>query len=84
MSKNRKKYTAKFKSKAVCHALREDMPISELSSMYGVHSSVITRWKQPCSLSSIFYVNISRDYHEFCVNSVLYFNSIVKHNSELV
>ncbi len=46
MSKNRKNYPAKFKAKVVCHALREDVPVSELSSLYGVHSSVINRWNK--------------------------------------
>ncbi len=46
MIRNRKNYTAKFKAKVVRHALCEDVSISELSSIYGVHSSVITRWKK--------------------------------------
>jgi len=30
----------------VLSALKEDVPISELSSTYGVHSTVIHRWKK--------------------------------------
>lgn len=46
MSRTRKNYSAKFKSQVVLSALREDAPISELSSRYGVHSTVIHRWKK--------------------------------------
>ena len=46
MSSTRKNYSAKFKSQFVLAALREDAPISELSSRYGVHSTVIHRWKK--------------------------------------
>ena len=46
MSSTRKNYSAKFKSQVVLAALREDAPISELSSRYGVHSTVIHRWKK--------------------------------------
>lgn len=46
MSRTRKNYSAKFKSQVVLAALREDAPISELSSKYGVHSTVIHRWKK--------------------------------------
>lgn len=46
MSKKRNHYSAKFKLKVVLSALREDVPISELSSEYGVHATVINRWKK--------------------------------------
>ena len=46
MSKTRKNYSAKFKSQVALAALREDSPISELSSKYGVHATVIHRWKK--------------------------------------
>ena len=46
MSKVRKKHSAAFKAKVALAALREDAPISELSSLYGVHSTVIHRWKK--------------------------------------
>ena len=46
MSKKRNQYSAKFKLKVVLSALKEDIPISELSSTYGVHSTVIHRWKK--------------------------------------
>jgi len=46
MSKKRNQYSAKFKLKVVLSALKEDVPISELSSTYGVHSTVIHRWKK--------------------------------------
>lgn len=46
MSRTRKNYSAKFKSQVALAALREDTPISELSSKYGVHATVIHRWKR--------------------------------------
>lgn len=51
MSSTRKNYSAKFKSQVVLAALREDAPISELSSRYGVHSTVIHRWKKEALVS---------------------------------
>lgn len=46
MSRTRKNYPAKFKAKVALSALRDDAPISELSSKYGVHATVIHRWKK--------------------------------------
>lgn len=46
MSKTRKNYPAGFKTKVVLAMLREDAPISELASQFGVHSTVIHRWKR--------------------------------------
>jgi transposase-like protein len=43
MSRTCKNYPAKFKSKVVLAALREEVPISELSSQFGIHSTVIHR-----------------------------------------
>ena len=46
MSRTRKNYPAGFKTKVVLATLREDMPISELASQFGIHSTVIHRWKK--------------------------------------
>jgi transposase len=46
MSGTRKSYPAKFKSQVALAAIREDAPISELSSKFGVHATVIQRWKK--------------------------------------
>ncbi len=46
MSRTRKNYPASFKTKVVIAVLREDCPASELASRFGVHSTVIRRWKQ--------------------------------------
>lgn len=46
MSRTRKNYPASFKAKVALSALREDAPISELATQYGVHSTVIHRWKR--------------------------------------
>ena len=56
MSKSRKQYTASFKAKVAIAAIREDAPISELSSRYGVHQTVISRWKKEAlqSMEAVF------------------------------
>lgn len=46
MSRVRKNHPASFKAKVALSALREDAPISELASKYGVHATVIHRWKR--------------------------------------
>ncbi|MBL4829138.1 MAG: transposase, partial [Aliivibrio sp.] len=46
MSRTRKNYPADFKTKVVIAALRDDRPVSELASQFGVHSTVIGRWKR--------------------------------------
>lgn len=46
MIKTRKNYPASFKAKVALEALREEAPLSELSSRYGVHGTVINRWKR--------------------------------------
>ncbi len=46
MSRTRKNHPANFKAKVAVSALREDAPISELAVKYGVHATVIHRWKR--------------------------------------
>jgi transposase len=46
MSRTRKNHPANFKAKVALSALREDAPISELAVKYGVHATVIHRWKR--------------------------------------
>ncbi len=46
MSRTPKKYPPSFKAKEVLSALREDAPISESAVKYGVHATVIHRWKR--------------------------------------
>ena len=64
MSKSRKNYPAKFKAQVVRHALCKDVPVSELSSLYDVHSSVITRWKREAlqSIEDGFSGKLERQY----------------------
>lgn len=46
MGRKRQSYSAEFKSKVVLEALREDKTLAELSSRYGVHANLITKWKK--------------------------------------
>lgn len=41
----RKRHTPDLKAKAVLEVLKESKSLSELASAYGVHSSLLTRWK---------------------------------------
>jgi transposase-like protein len=52
----RKRYTAELKTKVALEAIRETRTTSELSSMYGVHPTMITRWKREAleQLPSVF------------------------------
>ena len=40
----RKSYTSEFKAKVALAGLRGDKTMAELSSEYGVHSTMINRW----------------------------------------
>jgi transposase len=46
MGKSRKNHPASFKKQVALAAIREDGSITELSSRYGVHGTVIRRWKR--------------------------------------
>jgi len=46
MSRTRKNHPANFKGKVALSALREEAPISEIAVKYGVHATVIHRWKR--------------------------------------
>ena len=46
MSKIRKNHSADFKAQVALAAIRKDATITELSSRYGVHATVIHRWKK--------------------------------------
>ncbi len=46
MSKIRKHHSAEFKGQVALAAIREDGTVAEISSRYGVHSTVIHRWKK--------------------------------------
>ncbi len=42
----RKKFEAGFKAKVALEAIKGEKTLAELSSLYGVHANMITRWKQ--------------------------------------
>ncbi len=42
----RKSYSATFKAKVALEAIKENRTSAELSSAYGVHATMITRWKK--------------------------------------
>jgi putative transposase len=46
MGNSRKQHSGVFKAQVAVAALRGDRTMSELSSEYGVHPTVITRWKK--------------------------------------
>ena len=46
MNKIRKHHSAEFKAQVALAAIREDATIAELSFRYGVHATVIHRWKK--------------------------------------
>ncbi len=46
MSKTRKNYPAKLKAEVALAAIRDDATVAELSKKYGVHATVIHRWKK--------------------------------------
>ena len=46
MSRTRRQFPAKFKQEVALAALREDATVAELSTKYGVHATVIHRWKK--------------------------------------
>jgi transposase len=46
MSNTRKQYTGEFKAKVALAAMRGDETIAQLSSRYGVHSTMINKWRK--------------------------------------
>jgi len=56
MNGKRKQYNGKFKAKVALEAIKGDKTIAELSSIYGVHTSQIMKWKKKVleQISEIF------------------------------
>lgn len=46
MKRERRKFSASFKSKIAIEALKEQMTLHELVKKYDVHPNQITRWKR--------------------------------------
>lgn len=42
----RKRYSPEFKAKVVVELLREQKSLSQLASEYGVHPTMLVRWRQ--------------------------------------
>ena len=43
--KNRKVYTSEIKSRIVLEMLREELTVSQIAAKYGVHQSVLNKWR---------------------------------------
>ncbi len=46
MSRIRKNHSAEFKATVALAGIREDATMAELSARFGVHATVISRWKK--------------------------------------
>jgi transposase-like protein len=46
MAKKRKSYDSKMKARVALEALKGELTMAELSSKYGIHHSLILRWKK--------------------------------------
>lgn len=46
MTKPRKRYSSKLKSKVALEALKEQQTLSELSNKYQIHPNQISQWKK--------------------------------------
>jgi len=46
MKKSRRKFSAKFKTRVVLEALKEQSTLQELSTKHEIHSTQITTWKK--------------------------------------
>jgi transposase-like protein len=42
---NRKTYTSNLKSRIVLEMFRDELTVSQISSKYGVHQSVLNKWR---------------------------------------
>jgi len=46
MSKQRRKFTAEFKTRVALEALSGEHTLSEIASKYGVHPNQVSQWKK--------------------------------------
>ena len=46
MKRKRKKYSAEFKAKVALEAIKGEETLQQLAGRYGVHPTMITRWKK--------------------------------------
>jgi len=46
MSKKKRKHSDEFKAKVALEAVKEVRTLSELSSLFGVHPTVVAHWKR--------------------------------------
>jgi transposase-like protein len=52
----RKNYSSKFKAQIVLEMIREEKTVAELASQYGVHPTVLHRWRKQAieNLAQVF------------------------------
>ena len=70
----RRKFGKEFKAKVALAALKGDKTTAELSSLYGMHSSLITKWAKHAreQLSEVFVDNNKKKYDNIKVIEELY------------
>ena len=63
MKRKRKKYPAEFKAKVALEAIKGDETVQQLASRFGVHPTMITRWKKELmeNASELFGKGAKRD-----------------------
>jgi transposase len=66
MGKKRQKHSPDFKAKVALAALKNEETISELSSRYGVHPTMINGWKR--SLIKCYAPNSDQFFSQIAIN----------------
>ena len=64
MARKRRKYPAELKARVALEALREEQPITQIASRYGVHANLVTNWKRQARESLVDVFSGSKERHE--------------------